>query len=62
MVRIFVYEGREFPDPDPAKSPEEVKKMMTDFFPELANADTKEATRGEDTLYHFIKKVGVKGC
>jgi PRTRC genetic system protein C len=61
MARVFVYDGREFPDPDPSLDVEAVKKMMTDFFPELANADTKEAARGEDTLYEFIKKVGVKG-
>jgi PRTRC genetic system protein C len=61
MARIFVYDGREFPDPDPNKSVEEVKKTMTDFFPELANAEVKEAARGEDTLYEFVKKVGVKG-
>jgi PRTRC genetic system protein C len=61
MARIFVYDGREFPDPDPNKSVEEVKQTMTDFFPELANAEVKEAARGEDTLYEFVKKVGVKG-
>jgi len=61
MARIFVYDGREFPDPDTNKSVEEVKQMMTDFFPELANAEVKEAARGEDTLYEFVKKVGVKG-
>ena len=61
MARIFVYEGREFADPDSTKSAEEVKQTMTDFFPELANADTKEVARGEDTLYEFVKKVGVKG-
>ena len=61
MARIFVYEGREFPDPDPSQDVEAVKKTMTDFFPELANAETKEVARGEDTLYEFIKKVGVKG-
>jgi PRTRC genetic system protein C len=61
MVRVFVYDGREFPDPDPNLEVEAVKKMMTDFFPELANADTIQATRGEDTLYEFVKKVGVKG-
>ena len=61
MARVFVYDGREFPDPDPTKSAEEVKQIMTDFFPELANADTKQTTRGEDTLYEFVKKVGVKG-
>ena len=61
MQRIFIYDGREFPDPDPSLSVDEVKRMMTDFFPELTNADTKQATRGEDTLYEFVKKVGVKG-
>lgn len=61
MARIFVYDGREFPDPDPTLEVEAVKEKMTDFFPELANADTKQTTRGEDTLYEFIKKVGVKG-
>jgi len=59
--RIFVYDGREFPDPDPTKSVDDVKAMMADFFPELANAEVKEAARGEDTLYEFVKKVGVKG-
>jgi PRTRC genetic system protein C len=59
--RIFVYDGREFPDPDPGKTPEEVKQMMTDFFPELANADIKEHKRDDDTLYELVRKVGVKG-
>ncbi|TRZ50570.1 MAG: PRTRC system protein C [Dehalococcoidia bacterium] len=59
--RVFVYEGREFPDPDPNKSVEEVKQVMSDFFPELANAEVKEAKRDEDTIYEFVKKVGVKG-
>jgi len=61
MARVFVYDGREFPDPDPGLDVEAVKKMMADFFPELANADVKQAARGEDTLYEFVKKVGVKG-
>jgi PRTRC genetic system protein C len=61
VARIFVYEGREFPDPDPSQDVEAVKKTMIDFFPELANAETKEVARGEDTLYEFVKKVGVKG-
>ena len=61
MGRIFVYDGREFPDPDPDLEVEAVKKMMADFFPELANAEVKEVARDEDTLYEFIKKVGIKG-
>jgi PRTRC genetic system protein C len=61
VARVFVYDGREFPDPDPTKDVEGIKVMMTDFFPELANAETKQTTRGEDTVYEFVKKVGVKG-
>ena len=61
MARVFVYDGREFPDPDPNLTPDEVRQMMTDFFPELANAEVEETTRGEDTLYELIRKVGVKG-
>jgi len=60
-MRVFVYEGREFPDPDANLPVEEVKQMMSDFFPELANAEVKEAKRGDDDLYEFVKKVGVKG-
>lgn len=61
MARIFVYDGREFPDPDPSQDVEAIKKMMADFFPELANAEVKEATRGEDTLYELVRRVGTKG-
>ncbi len=61
MARVFVYDGREFPDPDPTLSPEEVKQMMTDFFPELANAEVRETSRGEDTLYELARRVGTKG-
>ncbi|KKN86993.1 hypothetical protein LCGC14_0262620 [marine sediment metagenome] len=61
MARIFVYDGREFPDPDPNMSPEEVRQSMTNFFPELANAETKQKKRGEDDIIEFHKRVGTKG-
>lgn len=61
MVRVFVYDGREFPDPDPNMSPEEVRQSMSNFFPELANAETKASKRGEDDIYEFTKRVGTKG-
>jgi len=61
MAREFIYEGRSFPDPDPALSVDEVKRMMSDFFPELANAEVREAKRGEDTVHEFVRRVGVKG-
>ena len=40
-MRVFVYDDREFPDPDPNMSHDEVRQSMTNFFPELA-ADAKQ--------------------
>jgi PRTRC genetic system protein C len=61
MARIFVYDGREFPDPDSKLSVEDVRKQLAEFFHELANADTREEKRGEDTVYTFAKRIGTKG-
>ena len=61
MTRTFIYDGREFPDPDPKLSAEEVRKQLTEFFPELANAETREEKRGEDAVYVFTKRIGTKG-
>lgn len=61
MARVFVYDGREFPDPDAKLSVEDVRKQLGEFFPELANADTREEKRGDDTIYTFTKRIGTKG-
>jgi len=61
MARVFVYDGREFPDPDPNMSVDEVRQSMTSFFPELANAETKQSKRDEDDIIEFQKRVGTKG-
>ena len=61
MPRVFVYDGREFPDPDPNMSVDEVRQSMTSFFPELANAETKQSKRDEDDIIEFQKRVGTKG-
>ena len=61
MARIFVYDNREFPDPDPGMSVDQVKTSFSDFFGELANATVKETKRGEDTVYEFQKRVGDQG-
>jgi PRTRC genetic system protein C len=63
MPRIFVYDGREFPDPDPALSVEDVRKQLSDFFPELTNAETREERRGDDEVrYTFARRIGTKGA
>ena len=40
---MFVYDGREFPDPDPSLSVEDVRKQLSDFFP---GADQRRHPRG----------------
>ena len=61
MARIFVYDGREHPDPDPEMSVDEVRKAMADFFGELGTATSKESKRGDDTIIEFTRRVGTKG-
>ena len=59
--RIFVYDGREFPDPGADVSVEEYRQELAGFYPELSNAKTEEKKQGEDTIYEFKKVVGTKG-
>lgn len=61
MARIFVYDDREFPDPDPAMTVDQVKATLSDFFGEVANASVTETARGADTIYEFQRRVGTKG-
>ena len=60
-MRVFVYDDREFPDPDPNMTIDEVRQYETIYFPELANAEVIESKRGEDDIIEFVKRVGVKG-
>jgi PRTRC genetic system protein C len=62
LARIFIYDGKELPDPDPALKVDEVRQSLTQYFPELSNAETKETKRGEDQVFTFAKRVGTKGC
>jgi PRTRC genetic system protein C len=63
-TRVFAYDGREFPDPDPTLTTEQVKQMFASFFPEVATADIKEIKdekRPEVTIFEFVRKTGTKG-
>jgi PRTRC genetic system protein C len=66
--RIFVYDGREFPDTDPKMTTDEVRQHYANFFPELSNAETidlgEKKVEGDGEATHrweFKKRVGTKG-
>ena len=61
MARTFIVDGTEYPDPGPEVTPDQFKQMMAGFLPELATAEMTEEKQGEDTIYRFKKRVGVKG-
>ena len=61
MARIFLYDNREFPDPDTSMTIDEVKATLADFLPEVANAAVKQSQRDGDTLVEFTKRTGTKG-
>ena len=61
MARVFVYDGREHPDPDPSLPLEEVRRIFADFFPEVATAEVRTTPRGDDQVVEFVRRVGIKG-
>ena len=61
MARIFVYDNREFEDPNPELPVSRVKEDMAAFYPEIATAEVRETKRGDDTVFEFQKRVGTKG-
>lgn len=60
--RIFVYDGREWPDPDPAMTPDDVRQQMADSLPELSNATFTTEQRGDVQVITFQRRVGTKGA
>lgn len=58
--RVFVYNGREFHDPNPTSTPDEVRRLMADFFPELANAEVRGNKRANETVFELTRRVGIK--
>lgn len=62
MPRTFEYDGRRFPDPDPHRTPDEIRLRMADHFPELNQATTETFEEPPDTVYRFRRRVGTKGA
>jgi PRTRC genetic system protein C len=62
MARIFKYQDQTWEDPGEGFTNEDVRKHLTQFFPELAQAtiETKDMDDGS-TEVRFVKKAGTKG-
>ena len=62
MPRIFVYDGREFQDPDPEMSVQDVQNAYAEFMPEVRNAKVNHHTQAGTEYYTFEARVGTKGA
>jgi PRTRC genetic system protein C len=67
MTRTFKYQDQTWEDPGEEYTNEDVKRHLTTFFPELAQADIEEkklagAEGDADTVQvTFVKRAGTKG-
>jgi PRTRC genetic system protein C len=62
LSRSFSYNGVKLPDPDPRMTPEEVKNVYSNQYPELATAAiTGPEASGEHLQYSFVRAIGTKG-
>lgn len=66
MTRIFKYQDQTWDDPGEEFTSEDVKRHLTAFFPDLAQAtiETKEVSGAEGdatTEVTFVKRAGTKG-
>ena len=62
LVRKFIYNGTEIPDPNPAAGIEAVRDILAQTHPEIANAAIDGPKQvGATQTYTFVKSVGTKG-
>jgi PRTRC genetic system protein C len=62
VQRVFLYNGRTLPDPDPRMSPEQVKQFYSAIHADLTNAAVGEGRfEGETQTFEFKRGIGTKG-
>jgi PRTRC genetic system protein C len=63
MTRIFKYQDETYEDPGEEFSNEDVKRHLTTYFPELAQATIEEKKLDDGTVeVTFVKRAGTKGA
>jgi len=61
-MKIYKYNDYEYKDEAGEFTTEEVKRQLTQYFPEIANCTVEEKQSGEDTVVTFVKRAGTKGA
>jgi len=62
LSREFTYNGVKLPDPNPNMTPEEVRTVYTNQYPDLATASiTGPEADGGKLRYSFVRAIGTKG-
>lgn len=62
ITRVFMYKDQPLADPDPQKTPDEVRRHYTPMYADLVNASIKgPSLKDGKQIYTFTTNVGVKG-
>jgi PRTRC genetic system protein C len=62
LIRRFTFNGANLPDPGEQFSPEEVKDLYSNQYPDLSTATIAGPTiEGDTATYAFTRNVGTKG-
>ena len=62
LSRCFSFQSLKLPDPDPKLSPEEVRVLYSQQYPDIATASiTGPEVVGDKLLYTFSRHIGAKG-
>lgn len=62
VQRVFLYNGRALPDPDPAMSPDLVRQFYSAIHADLTNAVVEGgAFEGTTQTFEFRRGLGTKG-
>lgn len=62
LTRTFSFNGVNLPDPGADFTPEDVKDIYVNMYPDLSTAVLSEGEVSGDTIaYKFVRNVGTKG-
>lgn len=62
LTRKFSFNGADLPDPGEAFTPDEVKDLYSNQYPDLSTAIVNDPTIKDDVAtYAFTRNVGTKG-